>query len=507
MNYLIPLCVLIASSFLAQQEKPTKPQTGSNHNISSSSPSEELISQVSNSITINNKRLSYTATAGRLPISDLSGTTEAFLFFVAYQMQPLKEIQRRPITFAFNGGPGASSIWLHLGAAGPMRVPIGTQGTTLPSIDTLITNQHTWLTFTDLVFVDPVGTGYSRPTMKSDIAKFYSVEGDIIAAAQFITTFLTKFNRWKSPLYLAGESYGTTRVCGLCDYLQNKKSIAPQGLVLLSLALNFQTFSFDPGNDLPCVLILPSFCATAWYHKHLSKYYNSMELQEVLAAAKAWAEGGYHTTLFDGSSIKKNVINNTSDSLASFTGLSETFIKKNGLRIDQFAFVQELVADSILGILDSRITGGSVSTVSSFSYSDPSLFVTSAPYTALINHYLHNDLKYTSTLEYVFLSEQITRQWKWTSPSSQGYLNVTPLLCKSMSINKHLRVFTGMGYYDLTTPFFSQIYTLHHLSQDSTLIRRCMIREYPTGHMIYTSDSGLSSLTRDLRAYYKTNKN
>jgi carboxypeptidase C (cathepsin A) len=190
------------------------------------------------------------------------------------------------------------------------------------------------------------------------------------------------------------------------------------------------------------------------------------------------------------------------DSLALFTGLSKTFIQKNGLRIDQLSFAQELFEDSILGILDSRITGAAISNVSPFSFSDPSLFVTSAPYTALINDYLRNDLKYNTKQEYVFLSDQINRQWKWTSPSSQGYLNVTPLLCKAMSINKRLRVFAGMGYYDLTTPYLSQKYTLHHLSQNSSLLKRCMIREYPTGHMIYTSDSGLSSLTQDLGVFY-----
>ncbi|HEX2958178.1 MAG TPA: hypothetical protein VHO70_15195 [Chitinispirillaceae bacterium] len=504
MNILISLSILITSSLMAQQGNSVAQQTITSHNISSCGQTEELISEVSNSININNQKLIYKATAGRLPISDSSEAPEAYIFFITYQKQPLnaKVVEQRPITFAFNGGPGASSIWLHLGAAGPMKVPLGSQGTTLPDIDTLITNQSTWLTFTDMVFVDPVGTGYSRPAIKTNAGKFYSVDGDIVAAAQFITTFLTRFNRWKSPIYLAGESYGTTRICGLCDFLQSKKAIAPEGIILLSLALNFQTFSFETGNDLPCILTLPSFCAAAWYHKRLNKDLNHMGLQDALSAAETWSKGIYHTTLFDGSSSAHNEINRTEDSLTLFTGLNNKFIKKSGLRIDQFTFVQELLADSILGILDSRITGAGISTVSPFPYSDPSLFITSAPYTSLINHYLRNDLKYVTTLKYIFLSDQINRQWKWTSPSSQGYLNVTPQLCRAMSINKRLRVFACMGYYDLATPYFSQKYTLHHLSSDSSLLRRCMIREYPTGHMIYTSDSGLSALTGDLRRFY-----
>jgi carboxypeptidase C (cathepsin A) len=487
---------------MAQQSKSVEKQVSLGGKTFSKSSSEELISEISNSININGQKITYTASAGRLPIGDSTENPEAFIFFIAYQKQPVKEIQRRPITFAFNGGPGGSSIWLHLGAAGPMRVPLGTQGTTLPDIDTLIINQYTWLPFTDLVFVDPVGTGFSTPNVKANAGKFYSVEGDIIAAEQFITAFLTRFNRWKSPLYLAGESYGTTRVCGLCDFLQNKKAIAAEGVILLSLALNFQTFSFDPGNDLSCSLILPSYCATAWYHKRLNNDLNRTILQKVLSAAEFWSEGSFQSSLFTGSKLTSNEINRTEDSLALFTGLTRTFIKKNGLRIDQLAFAQELFADSILGILDSRITGAAISSVSPFSFSDPSLFVTSAPYTALINDYLRNDLKYITKQEYVFLSDQINRQWKWTSPSSQGYLNVTPQLCKAMSINKRLRVFAGMGYFDLTTPYLSQKYTLHHLSQDSGLLNRCTIREYSTGHMIYTSDSGLSSLTQNLGVFY-----
>lgn len=502
MKNLIPLILLIVFSLLAQQGKSIAKHTVPEGTVSSSSESEELISEVSNSITINNQKIMYTATAGRLPVGDSSGTPEALMFFIAYQKQPLKEIVQRPVTFAFNGGPGASSIWLHLGAAGPMRVPLGTQGTTLPAIDTLIPNVNTWLTFTDLVFVDPVGTGYSRPAKKENAGNFYAVDGDITAAAQFITTFLTKYNRWRSPLYLAGESYGTTRVCGLCDFLQSKKSIAPEGVILLSLALNFQTFSFDPGNDLPCALMVPSFCATAWYHKRLNNDLNRTSLQKVLSIAENWSDGPFHSSLFAGSQLTSNEINITQDSLALFTGLSTSFIKKNGLRIDQLAFAQELLADSILGILDSRITGAGISTVSPFSFSDPSLFVTSAPYTALINDYLRNDLKYVTTQEYVIISDQINRQWRWSSPSSQGYLNITPLLCKAMSINKRLHVFAGMGYFDLATPYFSQMYTLNHLSQDSSLLKRCTVREYPTGHMIYTSDSGLSALTGDLKKFY-----
>jgi carboxypeptidase C (cathepsin A) len=502
MKNLIPLILLIVYSILAQQGKSSAKQTATQGNISSRSESEELISEVSNTITINNQKIAYTAKAGRLPIGDSTGNPDAFIFYIAYQKQPLNEIQRRPITFAFNGGPGGSSIWLHLGAAGPMRVPLGTQGTTLPDIDTLTINQYTWLPFTDLVFVDPVGTGFSTPNAKTNTAKFYTVEGDVIAAAQFITTFLTKFNRWKSPLYLAGESYGTTRVCGLCDFLQNKKAVAPEGIILLSLALNFQTFSFDPGNDLPCVLILPSYCATAWYHKRLNKNLNQTNLQKVLSTAEFWSEGSFHSSLFYGSKLAPDRVNFTIDSLTLFTGLRQTFIKKNSLRIDQLSFAQELIEDSILGILDSRITSAGISTISPFSFSDPSLFVTSVPYTALINDYLRNDLKYITKQEYVFLSDQVNRQWKWSSPSSQGYLNVTPMLCKAMSLNKCFRVFAGMGYYDLTTPYCSQKYTLHHLSQDSSLLKRCTIREYPTGHMIYTSDSGLSSLTGDLRKFY-----
>jgi carboxypeptidase C (cathepsin A) len=483
--------------------KPThKPDYLLNSIHSSGTAPEESLITTLHSIIINGTTIRYNATVGRLPVVDSKGTTEAFIFFTSYERQPATNIEQRPVTFAFNGGPGGSSIWLHLGAAGPLRVPLKSQGTTLPSTNTLINNAYTWLTFTDLVFIDPVGTGYSRPALKVQPDKFYTVDGDITAAANFILTFLSRFKRWKSPLYIAGESYGTTRAVGLSDYLQSEKAIAPSGIILLSSALNFQTFLFDPGNDLPCVLILPTFTASAWYHHRLDKVAGSRELTDILTGAESWSQHEYLMSLFKGLRLTPEEKSLIEDSLAKYSGLSRAFITEHGIRISQLTFAQKLLEDSSIGILDSRITALNISNDNPFSYSDPSLFITSAPYTALINDYLRRDLGYRTPLEYVYLSEAINRQWKWTTPSSQGYLNMTPLLAKAMSINPRLRVFAGMGYYDLATPYFSQRYAFEHLGSDSSLFKRCTIRSYATGHQIYTSDTGLESLTKDLNDFF-----
>jgi carboxypeptidase C (cathepsin A) len=463
----------------------------------------ESLSVTQHSITIKGSPLQYTATAGRLHMSDSAGKFVASIFFTSYMRKPVSGIARRPITFAFNGGPGASSVWLHLGIAGPKRVPMG-QGTSLPKIDTLIDNRFTWLTSSDLVFFDPIGTGYSRAAPNVKTAKFYTVDGDIEVAAEFIRMFLTRFERWTSPLFIAGESYGTTRAAVLSDYLQSEKTIIPEGIILLSSALDFQTFSFDQGNDLPCVLILPSYTAAAWYHGRLAPERSKTDLANVISVAEKWANREYLPALYQGVRLvgleRKKII----DSLAGYTGLSASFIEEHNLRISQFAFAQQLLSDqdSTIGILDGRVSSIRISRRNPFVYRDVSLFITAGPYTALINDYLRRDLGFITPLEYVFLSEAITEQWQWIPPTAQGYLNVSPQLKKAMSMNTGLRVFTGMGYYDLTTPYLAQRYVFEHLNSDSSLLNRVTLKHYATGHQIYTSEPELEKLTDDLKAFF-----
>ena len=449
--------------------------------------------------SIGGGQLRYSALAGRMKITDSSGSPIALIFYTAYVRQPEVEINRRPITFAFNGGPGASSVWLHLAAAGPRRTILGENGTLLPGTDTLVDNQYSWLPFTDLVFVDPVGTGYSRAAPSANQESFFSVKGDIEAMAEFIRLFLTRNRRWTSPLFLAGESYGTLRAAGLSHYLQNAVSKDVAGVILISSVVGFQVIAFDPGNDLAYVLALPSYTAAAWYHGQLSGI-GKTDLAATLASAERWATTEYLSGLMKGSALPAKQRDVLVDSLAAYTGLSRQYIIEHGMRIAPYAFVRKLLAQNrrTVGLLDSRVTGITAPPMDPYAYRDPSMFVVEAPLTALINDYIRRELLFSTSLEYIVLSERVNRAWQWSNPLSQGYADESDALCSAMSVNKNLRVFAAMGYFDLTTPFLSQRYTLEHLAFDSTFIGRIRMKSYQAGHQLYTYLPSLKQLTEDV---------
>ncbi len=450
-------------------------------------------------ITVDGKRLPYTATAGFMKIPDSAGGALASIFYTAYVRGPEIDPARRPIGFAFNGGPGASSMWLHLAAAGPRRAILGDSGLSLPARDTLIDNQYTWLPFCDLVFVDPVGTGYSRPGPNAGLQKFYTVDGDIKAMAEFIRLFLSKNQRWTSPLYLVGESYGTFRAAGLSEYLQSTESKAVDGVILISSVINFQNIAFDPGNDLPYVLAIPSYSAAAWFHRKLPDFAKS-DLTTVVDRARHWANNGYLLGLSKGSSLPRNERQELADTLAFFTGLAPEYLLEHGLRISPFTFVRQLLSEQgqTVGLLDGRVTGVNAPPVEIYRYRDPSMFVAAAPITSLINDYLRRELSFSTTLDYVFLSGPVNREWQWSHASSQGYVDESGSLRGAMGVNKNLRVFAAMGYYDLTTPFESQQYAFEHLASDSSLIGRITMKTYTSGHQIYTDIPSLKRLSADV---------
>ncbi len=454
-------------------------------------------------IIIDGKDLRYTATAGRLAVDDSAGRPAAFIFFTSYECEPGGAPNTRPITFAFNGGPGASSMWLHLGAAGPWRTLFGADGTELPAIDSLVVNNCTWLPFTDLVFVDPVGTGYSRAAPGSDPDMFFTVNSDIRIMAQFLQSYLSRYERWPSPKFLAGESYGATRASGLGEYLQNAMNMALDGIILISAALDFQAISFEPDNDLAYVLALPSYTAAAWYHKRLGPDLQKIGLEPCIAAAEQWTRKSYLPRLFRGNTPAEQRNSGDIDSLAAFTGLSPLYIREREQRIDAFGFASHLFADrlAMVGILDSRIVAGATSRGSRYGYTDPSLFIPAGPLTALINNYLRRDLAYASPLEYVAISDEINRKWRWSESSEQGYLNMIPSLRNAMSVNGRLRLFAAMGYFDLATPYLSQRYALEHIGGDSTIRSRITIVCYPAGHQVYTHPPSLRKLTGDVEAF------
>src|SRR6185369_3573992 len=324
-------------------------------------------------VTVNGKILRYSATAGMLPLISATGETEAHLFFMAYTLDKSGPTSQRPLIFAFNGGPGSASVWLHLGAVGPRRVVMPEDGSIPAPPYQLTENGETWLDQADLVFIDPVGTGYSRAVKPDLTAKFLSLKGDIESVGEFIRLYLTRYERWPSPLFLAGESYGTTRAAGLAGHLF-ERGIAFNGIILVSTVLNFSTISFTTGNELPYVLFLPSYSATAWFHKMLPPDLG-VDLEANLREVEAWATGDYLRALNKGDRLSPEERQETIGRLARYTGLDERYIDNCNLRIEAVRFTKELLRQRkrTVGRYDSRLHGAGLFAAAEQPDFDPSL--------------------------------------------------------------------------------------------------------------------------------------
>ena len=458
-------------------------------------------SVTSRTVAVNGNPIHYRATAGLMPIRDEADRVIASLFFVAYERQDATSSPDagRPITFAFNGGPGSSAVWLHVGGLGPKRVLLPNDGTVLPNSDRLVDNEYTWLEFTDLVFVDPVGSGFSRTAPGVDASQFFEVQEDVNLACEFVRLFVTEHERWLSPQFIAGESYGAARAVAMTRRLQEHYGLYVEGLVLLSSALNMGVVSFDLGNDLPCVLILPSYAATARYHGRLGER-TPQVFERTLEKVEAWALEEYIVSLARGARLSEAQSRQTASRLAEYTGLPEELIAASRLRIRNGDFIQELLRaqNKTLGLLDGRVTTGAWSR--EHDWTDPSFFLVQGPFAAAFNSYVRTELGFKTDLAYVSLSDQANRSWNW-GESRHGYLNVAPILAEAMNLDNRLRVFAAAGYYDLTTPYLSQEYVFDHLYLPSSLRKNITFRRYQSGHQIYTSTDSLRELTSDVRAF------
>jgi carboxypeptidase C (cathepsin A) len=459
---------------------------------------QEQVSITKHSIQLDGNTLNYTAIAGFLPILDESGKTEANMFFVAYIRQQ-QNAASTPITFAFNGGPGSSSVWLHLGCLGPRRVILQEDGGRSPY--TLVDNQYTWLDLTDIVFIDPIGTGFSFVVDKSHEKDFFDVHKDIDSVGSFIRLFLTKYKRWSSPKYLVGESYGTLRAVGLLDYLPKEYGIKIDGAALISSALNFEMISFKRGNDLPYVLYLPSYTAAAWYHKKLSRDLQA-DPQKTLKEVQKWANNEYLVLLAKGDNLSADEQSKLSDKLSAYTGLSKEFIRKKHFRIDVFSFITELLADKGLqiGLMDSRITG--IAAPAGDEYEDPSFGAVRTTFVTALNDYLARSLDCNSVMPYKSLSMKANSSWQWGSAAG-GFVDFTDNLTKAIIANEKLKVFAAMGYYDLTTPFSTQEYTFDHLGLEPGHKKNIRYSYYNSGHQVYTSEESLKKLKTDITDFYR----
>ncbi len=447
----------------------------------------------------------YDVTTGRLPLKNEKGEIEAQLFFMAYT-KVLNEdelSEDRPLMFSFNGGPGSSSVWLHLGALGPKRVRLEDDGALPAPPYRLVDNPDTWLGNTDLVFIDPVGTGYSRALNEDLNKKFWNVKGDIEAVGEFIRLYLSRYKRWTSPLYLVGESYGTTRAAGLAGHLI-EKGIAFNGIILVSSVLNFQTLEAAKGNDLPYILYLPTYAATAHFHNKLGSFLQE-DLMRTLEQVQEFALGDFATALMHGDSLPAEERKRVATEVAFYTGLSVDYVEKSDLRVEIMRFCKELLReeDRSVGRLDSRFKGIDALTVSHNFDHDPSMSAIRPPYTACFNHYVRTALGYETDEAYEILGGVKSWDFNQGEDGWVSYTDTSEALRAAFAKNPHLRVFVASGFYDLATPYFATRYTLDHLGLDKSLRNQMTTRDYTAGHMMYIDVKCLKRLANDVSAWLK----
>jgi len=444
--------------------------------------------------------IAYTATTGMLPIrNDTTGAAEGYIFYVAYTKDGTADPAKRPITFIFNGGPGSSTVWLHLGAFGPKRVKLLADGAPPAPPPTLEDNPFTLLDQTDMVFLDPVGTGYSRPSKPSLGPNFWGVTEDLRSVAEFIRLYLTRNERWLSPKFLAGESYGTTRAAGLSGVLTDR-GIALNGIVLISTVLNFETLSDQKGNDLGFVGFLPSYAAIAWFHKKLPPDLQQQSVEQVTAQAEQFAANGYTLALERGASLTAAQRKAVIDTLSRFTSLSPAVIDHNDLRIPLDRFDQDLLRDEheTVGRLDGRFTAYATDDGAERGAFDPSDADIENTFTPVLNDYVRRDLGFSDDEMYWILGGGIGR---WRYPQRQGFLDVTPYLERAFAKNPYMKLFVAMGYYDTATPYYAVEYTLDHLSVSDKARANITTDHFSAGHMVYIDTPSLTRLRADLTKF------
>lgn len=463
-------------------------------------------SETRHSVRVGNRQLNYTVTAGYLPIRNAqNGETEAQIFYMAYTLDGAEGREakaRRPLMFSFNGGPGSASVWLHLGALGPKRVRMLDDGLMPPPPYELADNEATWLTETDLVFVDTVGTGYSRATKPEFGAKFFSVNGDIESIGEFIRLYLGRNNRWNSPLFLVGESYGTARVAGLSNHLF-ERGMSLNGVLLVSTVLNFQTIRFADSNDMPLVFILPSYTATAWYHKKLSPQLQNRPLRDVLREAENFAVNEFMPALLRIDRLSSQERAALLDKYSLYTGLDRNFIERQNFRVELGEFNKELLRERrrTTGRLDSRFTGIDRDAGGGNPDFDPSMTAIRPPYTAVFNDYVRRDLAFRSDLEYYILGGGIG-PWNWNT--NNGYTDTATPLRLAMAKNPYMKVFVASGYYDMATPYFAAEYTISAMSLDPALRKNVSFAYYEAGHMMYIEVNSLRKLKEDVSTFIRS---
>src|SRR5271156_2073682 len=504
--------ILLGASFASAQQTPAsappkpaeKPadKAAEKPKDDKKAPPEDKVVQTRHTARIGGQEIKYTATTGTLVMKTEEGDPKATVFYVAYTRDDVSDVAQRPVTFTFNGGPGSASVWLHLGAFGPRRVDMGDAGSLLPPPYKLVDNESSLLDVTDLVFIDPVSTGFSRPAPGESPNQFHGLEEDVESVGDFIRLYATRNKRWSSPKFLAGESYGTTRAAGLSGYLQRRYGMYLNGIILVSTILNFETTEFDSGNDLPYILILPTYTAIAWYHKKLPADLQG-DLHKAVDESVSFAKGEYTSALMAGDGLSSAKHTEMVQHLARLTGLSTDYIERTNMRVEIERFTKELLRAErrTVGRIDGRFTGIDKDAAGETPEYDPSIAAIIGPYTATLNDYVRSDLKFDSDLPYEVLTGRV---YPWSyKPYENRYADVGETLRSAMTQNPFLHVFVAKGYYDLATPFFAAEYTFDHLGLDPSLRGHLTGAYYESGHMVYAHMPSLAKLKQDTAQFIR----
>ena len=534
MKQMVPLvaALTLATAALAAAPKAPAPKSPPASGAAPASLFTSRAVKSTGTVTVEGHKIAYQAVAGNIivhpkgwddaakpdpknAIGTADGPPVASMFYVAYFKQGV-DPRTRPVTFLYNGGPGSSTIWLHMGAFGPVRVVTSNDSHTPPAPYGAVANTYSLLDASDLVFIDAPGTGFSRIEGKGKEKAFYGVDQDVYAFASFITQFLSKYDRWNSPKYLFGESYGTPRSANLINVLETDKDIDFNGVILLSQILNFDLNADEPesnpGVELPYEIMLPTFAATAWYHHKLPS--QPADLQSFLQEVEQFAMGDYAHALEQGANLPEDQVNAIAAKLHDYTGLPVAYIKKARLRINGPQFEHELQNDSDLttGRLDSRFSGPTMDPLGEEAEYDPQSAAISSAYVSVFNDYVRRTLHYTTDESYN-PEIDVFRWWEFKhQPPGAPFplpvsVNVMPDLASAMKYDPNLKICLNGGYFDLATPFFEGMYEMRHLRIPQRLQSNIEYHYYESGHMVYANEASLKQLHDNVAAFIRKTDN
>ena len=492
-------CLAVAGTARAQQPSAAAHDSGARA-VPGPAPREDS-SVTQHSIRVNGQVIAYKAAAATLIIKNDSGAPIGSMYYTAYTRTDVRDVSQRPLAFIYNGGPGAASAWLHMGAFGPRRIMTSDAVPTPPPPYRLVDNANSLLDVTDMVFIDPIGTGFSKPVGKGTGKDFWGIDEDAKSLQQFIAQYVSRSGRWNSPKYLIGESYGTTRSAVLVNRLQGNEGMDFNGVVLISSVLDFETLNFAPGHDVSYVLYLPSYAATAAYHHVIPQPAN---LPAFLDTVRQYAAGPFTAALAKGSALGAEERQSVLRQLSAYTGLSADYLDKANLRVALGQYMAELQRSHGLttGRLDARFTGPEADLLRENAEYDPQSNAITGAYTAAINSYLRDELKYGGDQRYAVGGEV---HWNWSRGGREGGWRATPYvggdLAAAIVSNPNLRVQVENGYYDMATPFFATEYTMDHLGLRPDLRSHIELKYYDAGHMMYLHEPDLAQLKSNIAQF------